>query len=156
MGTVQRKEDLLVLTAESAQRHQLAAHSDLSRDDTELQALAGDRGIHFHGLLQQHLGRVHRLLRQDDEGVAATKVAKFAAQLNPVLIWAIEDYFARGCPTGTAAEAALGLALHNAVPEVFSFKGCTCNAPVAAPCVHRRAWHAHLLSAAAGAKAVRA
>ena len=62
---VQRQEDLLVLPAEPAQGDQLPADGDLPRDDPELQPLAGHRRVHFDGLLQQHLRRVHRLLRQD-------------------------------------------------------------------------------------------
>ena len=38
-------------------------------DDPELHALAGDRGVHLDGLLQQHLGGVDRLLGEDDGGV---------------------------------------------------------------------------------------
>ena len=55
----------VVLAAEAAQRQQLAADGDLAGDDAELQALAGHRGVHLDGLLQQHLRRVHRLLGQD-------------------------------------------------------------------------------------------
>ena len=62
---VQREVQLRVLAAETAQSHLLAAHGDPACDDTELQALAGHRRVHRHGLLQQHLRRVHRLLGQD-------------------------------------------------------------------------------------------
>ncbi len=62
---VQRQEDAVVLAAHTAQRQLLAADRDLARDDAELHALAGHRGVHLDGLLQQHLRRVHRLLGQD-------------------------------------------------------------------------------------------
>lgn len=83
----------------------------------------------------------------------ATKLAKFSLKLNAVLVWAIEDYFARGCPTDTPQSAAFGLALWNAVPESFSFKDCTCDIGRGERCPHRESWHAHLKSAAAGAVA---
>ena len=88
------------------------------------------------------------LLRQDDGGEAATKLVKYALKLNAVLVWAIEDYAARGFPSDTREAATLGLALLHAAPEEFTVAGCDCNPAHNLPCPHREAWRQQLLAKA--------
>ncbi len=67
---VQRQEDVLVLlAADPAQRHQLAADREFAADDAELHALAGDRGVHLDRAPQDGLGGVELLLGDDRDGV---------------------------------------------------------------------------------------
>jgi hypothetical protein len=77
-----------------------------------------------------------------------TRLAIFAGRANAVVEWALADYLARGCPHATPAEAKLGLALFNVVPEAFPFEDCACVMPEGMRCRHAEAWRAQLLRAA--------
>ena len=98
--------------------------------------------------------RIIERLRFDRLGVVkldpvdATKVTLHSICLNAVAVWAVEDYFARGCPADTPVQAKLGLALLGAVPGEFHFPECDCNPRHDLPCPHREAYRQQLLRAA--------
>jgi len=107
-------------------------------------------------ITRPHFQRIMDRLSFDRMGIArldptdATRVALYAMRLNAVTVWAIEDYFARGCPADTPAQAKLGLALLGAAPGEFHFPDCDCNPRHDLPCPHREAYRQQLLQAARG------
>ena len=102
----------------------------------------------FQKILQQMTYDRMGLVRLDE--VQATKLAKFAIKLNAVLVWALEDFHERGCPSDSKTRATLGLALLQAAPDAFSFPACDCNKAHNLPCPHKEDWRQQLLAVIAG------
>ncbi len=66
VGAVQRQEEIGVLRGQAAQRDLLPTDGHVARGDAEVVALEHDPGTHLGRALDEHLGRLGRLLQPDD------------------------------------------------------------------------------------------